>query len=172
MSGAVYFVTWRLHPAQPELEPQERETITRALHRYELFAYVVMHNHVHVLLKPLNNNRLQDLIRSWKSYTANLLQKRYHRRRRIWQDEYFDRIVRDEAEFLEKAQYILNNPFNTWPDIEEYKWVGAKMMAGTEARPTRTAPPSSKEVGSTDTEESPPRVDGSASSSEAWRGRK
>ena len=28
----------------------------------------------------------------------------------IWQDERYDRIVRDEAEFLEKWQYIMNNP--------------------------------------------------------------
>ena len=143
MPGAVYFVTWRLHPAQPDLKPEERESITAALkhfdgERFELLAYVVMHNHVHILINPKDAYRLQDIVYSWKSYTANLLQRTYHRRHRIWQDEYFDRIVRDEEEFWEKAQYILNNPFKTWPDISEYKWVGVKMMAGTEARPTST----------------------------------
>ena len=141
MSGAVYFVTWRLHPKQPDLKSEEKELLSSALkhfdgERYELLAYVVMHNHVHVLVSPKINHRLQDIVFSWKSFTAYFLQRKFLRRNRIWQDEYFDRIVRDEAEFLEKAQYILNNPLKTWPDIQEYEWVWVKMMAGTEARPT------------------------------------
>lgn len=58
------------------------------------------------------------------------------------QDEYFDRIVRDEAELLEKAQYIINNPFKVWPEIEEYPWVGGNLIevASTEARPTLELP--------------------------------
>jgi hypothetical protein len=30
--------------------------------------------------------------------------------------------MRDDAEFLEKAQYILNNPRKRWPEVEEYPW--------------------------------------------------
>jgi len=143
MGGATYFITWRLHPAQPDLEPDEREVVVAALKhfddkRYELLAYVVMHNHVHVLLKPLVGHRLQDIMHSWKSYTASSLQKIYHRQNRIWQDEYFDRIIRNDEEFWEKVQYILNNPFKTWPEITEYRWLSIKMVAGTEARPTIT----------------------------------
>ena len=140
MSGAVYFITWRLFPTQPELMHDERSVVASALKhfdgsRYELFAYVVMHNHVHVLVEARDNYPLQDIVHSWKSYTANSLQSAFGRKNRIWQDEYFDRIVRDEGEFLQKAQYILNNPWKTWPEIKEYQWVGFK-EAGTEARPT------------------------------------
>jgi REP element-mobilizing transposase RayT len=141
MSGAVYFVTWRLHPSQSYLTSEEQEVVTSALkhfdgERYELLAYVVMHNHVHVLVSPKGNHRLQDIVFSWKSFTARVLQRKFRRRYSIWQDEYFDRIVQDEAEFIEKAQYILNNPLKTWPDIQEYKWVWVKILAGAEARPT------------------------------------
>jgi hypothetical protein len=51
-------------------------------------------------------------------------------------------IVRDEAELLEKAQYIKNNPLKRWPEINDYAWVGfpkwefTQTMAGTEACPT------------------------------------
>lgn len=77
---------------------------------------------------------------SWKSFTANTLQRQFGRKGYIWLDEYFDRIVRDEEEFLEKAQYILNNPAKKWPEIEDYEWVMVKGVrkAGTEARPTST----------------------------------
>jgi REP element-mobilizing transposase RayT len=145
LCGAVYFVTWRLFPGQAELQPGERDLVVSALkhfdgERYGLLAYVVMPNHVHLLVETKNNHRLQDLVHTWKSFTAHRLQRECGRRDRIWQDEYFDRIVRDEEEFLEKAQYILNNPLKVWPDIEEYRWVSVKglRMAGTEARPTGT----------------------------------
>ena len=143
LEGSVYFITWRLHPSQSELNSEDRDIITRAVKhfdgdRYDLLAYVVMHDHVHVLVKPAEKCGLAQLVHSWKSFTANRLQHQCNRRKCVWQDEYFDRIVRDEAELLEKAQYIINNPFKVWPDIEEYQWVGEKLIeeAGTEARPT------------------------------------
>jgi REP element-mobilizing transposase RayT len=145
LAGSVYFITWRLHPGQFELSPEERDIIAGAVKhfdddRYDLLAYVVMHDHVHVLVKPAEKYGLAQLVHSWKSFTANRLQRHFNRYKCVWQDEYFDRIVRDEAELLEKALYIINNPFKVWPDIEEYQWVGGKLLekAGTEARPTGT----------------------------------
>ncbi len=44
---------------------------------------------------------------------------------RVWQEEYFDRVVRDEAELVEKAQYILDNPRKRWPEGRDYLWVWA-----------------------------------------------
>jgi hypothetical protein len=53
---------------------------------------------------------LNQIVQTWKSYSAYKLQRDFCRCNRIWQDEYFDRIVRDQDELNEKAQYILNNP--------------------------------------------------------------
>lgn len=143
LEGSVYFITWRLHPSQYELAFEERSIIASAIrhfdvHKYSLLAYVVMHNHVHVLVKSAEKYTLSQVVHSWKSFTANCLQRRFNRRKCLWQDEYFDRIVRDEAELLEKVQYIINNPFKIWPAIKGYPWVGGKLIeeAGTEARPT------------------------------------
>lgn len=131
LAGAVYFVTWRLAPSQADLTPDERAIIVSALkyfdgHRYKLYACVVMHNHVHVLAKPWEKNRLHDLVHSWKSFTAHKFKQDYGRKAPIWQEDYFDRIVRDEKEFLDKAQYIINNPLKTWPEIKEYPWIWIK----------------------------------------------
>ena len=68
-AGAVYFVTWRLHPSQPELTPDERTIVVAALEhfqneRYILFAHVVMDNHAHVLAKPIHENILQSILHS------------------------------------------------------------------------------------------------------------
>ncbi|MFH1095530.1 MAG: hypothetical protein V1728_04900, partial [Candidatus Micrarchaeota archaeon] len=45
------------------------------------------------------------------------------RRGRVWQEEYFDRIVRDVVELQEKAEYIGRNPWKRWPDLDSYRWV-------------------------------------------------
>ncbi|HLD47179.1 MAG TPA: hypothetical protein VJA64_05095 [Desulfobaccales bacterium] len=76
LDGSVYFVTWRLAPNQIDLTADERGELMLALkhfdgRRYELYAGVVMHDHVHVLAKPLGNQPLQEIIHSWKSFTAH-----------------------------------------------------------------------------------------------------
>ena len=96
-AGAVYFVTWRLHPTQPELTPDERTLVVAALEhfqkaRYILFAHVVMDNHAHVLVKPIHENVLQSILHSWKSFTALQIQRQFGRQGAIWQDEYFDQF--------------------------------------------------------------------------------
>jgi putative transposase len=130
--GSVYFITWRLAFSQPELTSDERAVIMSALkhfdgHRCELYACVVMHNHVHALVKPSEKYRLQDLVHSWKSFTAHKFSQNGDRKAPIWQEDYFDRIIRDEKQFLDKAQYIINNPLTRWPDVDEYPWVWIKM---------------------------------------------
>ena len=101
---ATYFVTWRLAKSQAELAAGERDVVAAALKhwagkRYQLAAFVVMNDHVHALLSPIAPHRLEEVIHSWKSFTANRMQRDHGRRGAVWQDEYFDRIVRDQKAF-------------------------------------------------------------------------
>ena len=89
-------------------------------------AFVVMPDHVHILVSPFDRYPLEDLVHSWKSYTAYILQRQFCRQGRVWQEDYFDRIIRDEVEFLGKAQYILNKPLKIQPQMQEYPWVWVK----------------------------------------------
>ncbi|MBI5571512.1 MAG: transposase [Desulfomonile tiedjei] len=129
LEGSVYFVTWRLAKTQTRLRPEERTLVADAIRyfegrRYELLAYVVMDDHVHVLVHPLADNSLKQILHSWKSFTAKALRDAGDRSAPVWQDESFDRIVRDDADLMEKAQYILGNPSKRWPETEVYPWVG------------------------------------------------
>jgi len=124
---AVYFITWRLTQGAPDLADEERSAVAEALHhfadaRYRLIAFVVMNDHVHVVLEPADGEALEVLVHSWKSFTARRLQQA-GRRGRVWQPEYFDRIVRDADELREKVTYIANNPAKRWPEIDLYPWV-------------------------------------------------
>ena len=129
MPSSIYFVTWRLAPGQLPLAPAERSLVASAIkyfdgRRYDLVAYVVMDDHIHALVSPLENYELHVLVHSWKSYTSKRLVKLSGRVPPLWQREYFDRIVRDEAELTNKVQYIMGNAYVRWPDIADYPWAG------------------------------------------------
>jgi ATP-dependent Clp protease ATP-binding subunit ClpA len=77
---------------------------------YRLMDFVVMPNHVHVLVTPLGKNTLSEVVQEWKSVSAHRINKALGRKGEFWQKEYFDHIVRS-AEQLEKfKRYIQNNP--------------------------------------------------------------
>lgn len=132
MNDAVYFVTWRLHKGQSGLTPMERTEIVSALKhfngvRYEILAFAVMDDHVHTVVRPYAGFELEQLLRSWKSFTASLWVKSHRRYGTVWQSEYYDRIIRDERELDEKIGYVLENPFRRWPEIEASAWVGPEL---------------------------------------------
>ena len=58
--------------------------------KYVLDAYVVMPNHVHVLFKPLGENSLADILHSWKSFTAQAVNREIGRAGGLWMHESFD----------------------------------------------------------------------------------
>ena len=78
--------------------------------RYQLGEFVVMPNHVHALVTPLNEHELSSILHSWKSYTATAINKRLGQAGAFWQKESFDHIVRSPASLEKFAQYIRDNP--------------------------------------------------------------
>jgi len=78
--------------------------------RYILDEWVIMPNHVHVLVKPIGNYSITDILHSWKSYTANEINKLLGRKGQVWMHESYDHIVRNEKAFEAIRQYIRNNP--------------------------------------------------------------
>ncbi|MBN2161565.1 MAG: DUF4080 domain-containing protein [Pontiellaceae bacterium] len=78
--------------------------------RYELDEWVVMPNHVHVLLKPHSEFELSTILHTWKSYSAHAINEELGRDGRLWQPESYDHIVRDEEELSRIRNYIRRNP--------------------------------------------------------------
>lgn len=81
-------------------------------HRYEVVAFVIMPNHVHLLIRLLGENTVRTVIRSIKSYTTKEINKLTGNRGTVWMKEYFDRIVRTEEHFKHCVNYIRANPIN------------------------------------------------------------
>jgi REP element-mobilizing transposase RayT len=102
------------------------------LQHYELHAFVVMPNHVHLLITPAVE--LRKLTMSLKSVTAK------HANRILgltgqpfWQDESYDRVVRDETEFDGIRAYIEANPVRAGLAGEpgDYPWSSANRSIGS-----------------------------------------
>jgi REP element-mobilizing transposase RayT len=77
--------------------------------RYLLGKYIVMPNHIHVLVKPLPNFELDRILHSWKSFSANQINKMSGSRGRVWHPESFDHIVRSAAHLEHIERYMGDN---------------------------------------------------------------
>src|SRR5213595_3600912 len=78
--------------------------------RYRLDAFVVMPNHVHVLVQPKSGHSLSEILHSWKSFSAHSINKALHRKGDFWMEESHDRMVRDFEELERYRDYIKENP--------------------------------------------------------------
>jgi REP element-mobilizing transposase RayT len=78
--------------------------------RYALGEYIVMPNHVHVLLEPLGHHQLSEILHSWKSYSAKEINKVIGSHGSVWHRESFDHIVRSPAHLTRIEEYIRDNP--------------------------------------------------------------
>lgn len=96
-------------------DPRARSVVEESLHyndkvRYDLIAYVVMPNHVHVLFRPYPDSKLEEIIHTLKSFTATRINKSLGRRGNVWMSNYFDRMVRSEEHLEYCIKYIRQNP--------------------------------------------------------------
>lgn len=96
------------------------------LQLYRLSAYVVMSNHVHILIWP--KVLLPEITKSIKGFTArkaNLVLGRTGQK--FWQDESFDHAVRSEDKFYRIVKYIERNPVKAGliASPEEWPWSSA-----------------------------------------------
>lgn len=112
LAGSTYFITFRLKTGQ--LSPEEVSLVLEHIKKgdpsfYDLFAATVMPDHVHIILRPQAGVSLSRVTKGIKGVTARLINARRGRRGPLWQDESYDRIIRDDKEMEEKIGYIFKN---------------------------------------------------------------
>jgi primosomal protein N' len=78
--------------------------------RYQLGEFVIMPNHVHALVRPAENESLEDILHSWKSFTAKRVNALLRTVGNFWREEYFDHLVRGAAQYEKYCSYIRENP--------------------------------------------------------------
>jgi len=129
--GATYFLTFRV--TSGTLTPDERGIVMECClfpdkTKYCLHAAVVMPDHVHLLISPLESERgnfyqLGEITRGIKGASARRINELVKHEGSVWMDETWDRIIRDEAEFFQKLEYIVGNPRTAGLEQDEpYPW--------------------------------------------------
>lgn len=100
--------------------------------RYKLVSWVIMPNHTHFLLRPMQNYALRDIMHSIKSYTALKANRLLNRSGRFWQEDYFDRYIRDYEHFEKTINYIEMNPVkaNLCENPTDWKFSSRSRSAG------------------------------------------
>jgi len=78
--------------------------------RYLLAAWVIMPNHVHVIVEIMSGYPLDKVVGSWKSFTAKEANRILKRSGRFWYPDYFDRYIRDDRHYANAVNYIHKNP--------------------------------------------------------------
>lgn len=109
-----HFVTFCCYHRRPLLTPDfAKQTFERALERvrrsFELcvYGYVVMPEHVHLLISEPKRGTLADALKSLKQgVSRRLIGEAEH----FWQKRYYDFNIRNARQFAEKLRYIHRNP--------------------------------------------------------------
>ena len=78
----------------------------------DVLAWVVMPNHVHLLLRQLPGCRIGKIVKDIKGSSARHLNMATFLSGKVWQRGYFDRVVRDLDQLKNTVEYIHENPVN------------------------------------------------------------
>lgn len=94
--------------------------------RYELGCYVVMPNHLHAIIRPLDPevHPLEEIVGSWKQFSSRRINRCLRTHGELWYEESFDRIIRDEEHLWRVMQYIGRNPVKANLPVGAYSlWI-------------------------------------------------
>jgi putative transposase len=125
---ALHFITFSCFRRLPLLEASEPKGIfevaleeTRARHQARIYAYVLMPEHVHLLINEPPTILLAQLLKSLKQTTSRRVRGD---REKFWQDRYFDRNIRGDDARSEVIRYIHRNPGS--PATGLRRWGGTR----------------------------------------------
>lgn len=77
---------------------------------YQLHAWVIMPNHVHLLFTQIKPHTLAEIMHSLKSLTALEINRMLKREGQFWQEDYYDRWIRNAEHYWNAFSYIERNP--------------------------------------------------------------
>jgi putative transposase len=107
-------------------EPRFAQLLSSALlhfqeQRYFVSCFVIMPNHCHLVIRPYPGHDLEGLLGVCKGYVAREVNRALNRTGALWQQESYDRIVRDEEHLYKVIQYIGRNPAQA--GLAKARWV-------------------------------------------------
>jgi putative transposase len=127
-AGDLHFITFSCYRRQPKLlTVGTRATFERSLektrraYRFCVLGYVVMPEHVHLLLSEPETARLATALQALKQSVSRTLALWHHEP--FWQARYYDFNVRSHQKHIEKLRYIHRNPVRRGLVAKPEDWV-------------------------------------------------
>ena len=119
----------------------EMLAVCKELGGFELFAYCLMGNHFHLLIRPSDQEPLETVFRRIGSRYAGWFNRKYGRSGHLFQDRFASEPVEDDAYFLSCLRYILCNPVTAGICMSpfDYRFSSALEYIGEVTGPTDTA---------------------------------
>ncbi len=113
LTGKLYFITFRI--VHGELSCEEQKLVLEHIKQgnnnfYTLYVVMVMPDHVHLMIMPKENYSISRIMKGIKGVSARKINMNRKSSGSIWQNEFYDRIIRNYDELYEKLNYILLNP--------------------------------------------------------------
>jgi len=100
----------------------ESELLCQHRHQYALRAWVIMPNHIHIVL-DVWQTPLSKLIKQWKGATAVAANRLLGRSGKFWQEDYWDTLIKDEKHLSKSISYVENNPTKAKLILNPKGWV-------------------------------------------------
>ena len=79
---------------------------------YQVHGYVIMPDHLHVILTPGHSTTLEKAVQLMKGGSSHEIGKHFGSRLPVWQPGFTEHLVRDQADFMHHLSYIDANPVN------------------------------------------------------------
>jgi hypothetical protein len=78
---------------------------------------------VHVLVEPIGERSLGEIVKSWKTFSAVQINRALSRTGPLWAADYFDRFMRDDGQLSTTVAYIEDNPVRAGLTDRASNWV-------------------------------------------------
>jgi len=132
---------WLLQPRVATLVEEKLRQVDGV--QYRLQAWVLMPNHVHLVV-DVRDTPLTQLVNHWKGGTAREANLVLGRRGAFWQEDYFDTKIRDAAHLAQAIRYVEQNPTKAKLvlDPREWPWSSARRRDEYERLPWQRDPAS------------------------------
>lgn len=88
--------------------------------RYRMGDFIVMPNHVHLLVVFASAKAMKEQCDSWLHYTAFRINRAINEKGMFWQPEPFDHLVRSPEQYTYLREYIADNPHKAGLKPGEY----------------------------------------------------
>lgn len=107
-----------------------------------LHGYVVMPDHYHAVLTLAEGMSITNLVRRIHSAFARTAKRELRTTEKIWQERFYDHVIRDHADWLEQVEYMHGNPVRAGivDDPLLYPWSSCRFWEAEDA-PIRCDPP-------------------------------